>query len=465
MSLLLKTHVIGGTPEPDDIPIDLVDETTLGGWLEGQPDATRQWVRATGFEARPRNRCLVPDARHGLGSVLVGVGDRTDPWCCADLPGALPAGRYRIRTRLETAELEPIAVGWGLGAYRFDRYRKKATERERATLCIDPEAAVRANRQIEAVTLVRDLINTPAGDLLPDRLDAAASALSARFGAKCTSIVGDDLIANGYPAIHAVGRASAVPPRLIDLRWGDPADPRVTLAGKGVCFDSGGLDLKPASGMRLMKKDMGGAAHVLGLARLAMDAALPIRLRVLVPAVENAVSGNAFRPGDVLSTRAGVSVEVDNTDAEGRIVLCDALTEAASEEPDALIDFATLTGAARVALGPDLPALFSNDDALAQGLARHAKETHDPLWRMPLHGPYDDLLESRVADIANAASTPHAGAITAALFLRRFVPDSVAWAHFDLMAWNQRSRPGRPRGGEAMALRATWAWMEERYRR
>ena len=239
----------------------------------------------------------------------------------------------------------------------------------------------------------------------------------------------------------------------------------MTLAGKGVCFDSGGLDLKSASGMRLMKKDMGGAAHALGLARLAMEAELPVRLRVLVPAVENAVSGNAYRPGDVLATRAGLTVEVDNTDAEGRIVLCDALTEAAREEPDVLIDFATLTGAARVALGPDLPALFSNDDDLAQGLARHSEEVRDPLWRLPLHRPYDGLLKSRIADTVNSASTPYAGAITAALFLQRFVPDAVPWAHFDIMAWNPRDRPGRPIGGEAMAFRATWAWLEERYRR
>ena len=461
----MNTHVIAGAPEPGDIPIDLVDEAGLGGWLEGRPESTRRWVRASGFTARTGTRCLVPDARHELDSVLVGVGDRADPWCCADLPDALPSRQYRLRTDLAPAELERIAVGWGLGAYRFDQYRERKDERELAALRIGSDVAARANRQIEAITLARDLINTPAGDLLPDRLHDAAASLADRFGAECSSIVGDDLIANGFPAIHAVGRASAEPPRLIDIRWGDPADPRVTLAGKGVCFDSGGLDLKPASGMRLMKKDMGGAAHVLGLALLTMDAGLPVRLRVLVPAVENAVSGNAYRPGDVLSTRAGLFVEVDNTDAEGRIVLCDALTEAASEEPDALIDFATLTGAARVALGPDLPALFSNDDAFAQGLARHAEETRDPLWRMPLHAPYDDLLESRIADIANAASTPHAGAITAALFLRRFVPDAVPWAHFDLMAWNQRSRPGRPRGGEAMALRATWAWMEERYRR
>ena len=465
----MKSHVIGGAPEPGEVPIDLVAEDGLDEWLEGQPESTRRWVRASGFEARPHTRCLVPDASRELGSVLVGVGDRKDPWRCADLPAALPAGRFRVRTGHGPDELERIAVGWGLGAYRFDRYRGQAgergrkTARERATLAVDPRTALRANREIEAIALVRDLINTPAADLLPGDLDEAARALATRFGAECSSIAGDDLLANGYPAIHAVGRASADPPRLIDLRWGDPAAPRVTLAGKGVCFDSGGLDLKPASGMRLMKKDMGGAAHVLGLARLAMSAELPIRLRVLIPAVENAVSGNAFRPGDVLATRAGLTVEVDNTDAEGRIVLCDALTEAAREKPDVIIDFATLTGAARIALGPDLPALFSNDDDLAGGLARCAEEVRDPLWRLPLHRPYDDLLKSRVADVANAAASPHAGAITAALFLRRFVPDGVPWAHFDLMAWNARARPGRPVGGEAMALRAAWAWLEGRY--
>ena len=461
----MNTAVIGGAPEPGEVPIDLVDRGGLDQWLSGQPESTGRWVRSSGFEARPGTRCAVPDARHELGSVLVGVSDRTDPWCCASLPVALPDRRFRIRSDLERADLERIALGWSLGAYRFDRYRSRGEDeaRPRATLCVDEETAVRVNRQVDAIFLVRDLINTPASDLLPGDLFEEARALATRFGGECTCITGEDLVANGYPAIHAVGRASAEPPRLIDLTWGDPASPRVTLAGKGVCFDSGGLDLKSASGMRLMKKDMGGAAHVLGLARLVMDAALPVRLRVLVPAVENAVGGNAYRPGDVLATRAGISVEVDNTDAEGRIVLCDALAEAAREKPDAIIDFATLTGAARIALGPDLPALFSNDDELARALARHAEEARDPLWRMPLHRAYDALLKSSVADVSNSASSPLAGAVTAALFLRRFVPDAIPWAHFDLMAWNQRARPGRPAGGEAMALRATWGWLEARY--
>ena len=335
----MRSYVTGGAPGPDEVPIDLVDEDGLEEWLAGQPEATRRWVLASGFDARAHTRCLVPDARHELGSVLVGVAGPAaplDPWCCADLPTALPARRFRIRTGLEAADLERTAVGWGLGAYRFDRYRGKGQERERAVLCTDPGTALRAGRQIDAIALVRDLINTPAGDLLPGDLFEAARSLADRFGARCSCITGDELVANGYPAIHAVGRASADPPRLVDLRWGAPDAPRVTLAGKGVCFDTGGLDLKPASGMRLMKKDMGGAAHVLGLARLVMSSDLPVRLRVLIPAVENAVAGNAYRPGDVLATRAGITVEVDNTDAEGRIVLCDALTEAASEEPEAV---------------------------------------------------------------------------------------------------------------------------------
>ena len=466
----MPTHVSGNAPEPDEIPIDLVDKDGLDRLLAERPEPVRRWVRASGFEARPHTRCLVPDSGGALDSVLAGAPDRSDPWCCADLPAALPARRFRIRTDLDPADLARITIGWGLGAYRFGRYRKLKTapgepeaERERATLCTDPGTAAHANRQIEAIAFVRDLINTPANDLLPTQLHEAGQALATRFGGEYTCITGDDLLAHGYPAIHAVGRASADPPRLIDLRWGDPAAPRVTLAGKGVCFDSGGLDLKPASGMRLMKKDMGGAAHVLGLARLVMEAELPVRLRVLVPAVENAVSGSAYRPGDVLATRAGLTVEVDNTDAEGRIVLCDALAEAAREAPDVLVDFATLTGAARVALGPDLPALFTNDDELAQALARHSEAARDPLWRLPLHRPYDDLLKSHVADTLNSAPSPYAGAITAALFLRRFVPDQVRWIHYDLMAWNPRARPGRPIGGEAMAFRATWAWLAGRY--
>ncbi len=316
----------------------------------------------------------------------------------------------------------------------------------------------------EAIGLVRDLVNTPAADMGPAQLAEAARDLAKRHRGKCTVLVGDTLLKRNYPAVHAVGRAAAEEPRLIDLRWGSKG-PKVTLVGKGVCFDSGGLDLKPAAGMKLMKKDMGCAAHVLGLASLIMAEKLPLQLRVLVPAVENAVSGNAFRPLDVLQTRKGLTVEVGNTDAEGRLVLCDALAEADSEKPDLLIDFATLTGAARVALGPDLPAMFCNDDKLAGLILRHGAVEGDPVWRLPLHKGYRPGLESKVADLNNISNSPYGGAITAALFLENFVSPGTRWAHFDIMAWNVATRPGRPEGGEAMGLRAVYAAIVEVTRR
>ena len=298
---------------------------------------------------------------------------------------------------------------------------------------------------------------------MPEQLATATQALGQAFGASVDQLIGDELLAQNYPLIHAVGRASAHPPRLLDLRWGDPGHPKITLIGKGVCFDSGGLDLKPSSAMRLMKKDMGGAATALGLARLIMSSGLPVRLRVLVAAVENAVAGNAFRPGDVLRSRRGLTVEIHNTDAEGRLVLCDALAEASDERPELMIDFATLTGAARVALGTDMPALFCNDDELANGLLTAAAQEQDPFWRLPLHRPYRDMLDSKIADLANASESSYAGAITAALFLQEFVPTDLPWVHFDLMAWNLKTQPGRPEGGEAMGLRALFAWLEQRY--
>ena len=316
---------------------------------------------------------------------------------------------------------------------------------------------------LEAITLVRDLINTPAEDMMPEQLAAAVLALGQTFNADVTQIIGDDLLRQNYPVIHIVGRASTHAPRLIDLRWGDPTHPKLTLIGKGVCFDSGGLDLKPANGMRLMKKDMGGAAHAIGLAQLIMSTGLPVRLRLLVAAVENAVSGNAFRPGDVVRSRQGISIEIDNTDAEGRLILCDALADAATDQPDLMVDFATLTGAARVAVGTEVPAFFTTSDALAQALMDAAVQQHDPIWRLPLHRPYRQMLDSKIADIANSASSPFGGAITAALFLQEFVPDSLHWVHFDLMAWNNRNRPGRPEGGEAMGLRAVFECLQQRY--
>ena len=320
----------------------------------------------------------------------------------------------------------------------------------------------RVRGQVAGIYRVRDLVNTPAEDMMPEHLSDAVKTMAGEFNAKVAEIVGDALLKKNFPAIHAVGRAASHAPRLIDLRWGKSNHPKLTLVGKGVCFDSGGLDLKPASGMRLMKKDMGGAAHAIGLAHMIMSAGLPVRLRMLVPAVENAVSGNAYRPGDVVTSRKGLSIEIDNTDAEGRVILCDALTEAAAETPDLVIDFATLTGAARVALGTDLPAMFCNHDQVAQGLADSAASVHDPVWRLPLYRPYRELIDSPIADIVNSGG-PYGGAITAALFLQDFVPAATPWVHFDLMAWNLRSRPGRPEGGEAMGLRAILDYLRVRY--
>jgi leucyl aminopeptidase len=316
---------------------------------------------------------------------------------------------------------------------------------------------------VQAITLVRDLINTPAEDMMPEHLAQAMITLAQAFNAHVEQVVGDSLLDQNFPTIHAVGRASTHPPRLLELRWGKESAPKLTLVGKGVCFDSGGLDLKAANNMRLMKKDMGGAAHVMGLAHRVMSTGLPVRLRVLVPTVENAVAGNAFRPGDVIRSRKGLTIEIDNTDAEGRLILCDALATGAADNPDLMIDFATLTGAARVALGTEIPVFFCNTDEVAAGLMATAETEHDPIWRLPLHAPYRELLDSKIADIANSAGAPYGGAITAALFLQEFVPAGIPWVHFDIMAWNTKSRPGRPEGGEAMGLRAVFRYLCQRF--
>ena len=312
------------------------------------------------------------------------------------------------------------------------------------------------------MTLARDLINTPAGDMTPEQLADETRQVADTHAAECRIVAAEDLLREGFGAIHAVGRAAADAPRLVDVRWGEPGRPLVAVVGKGVCFDSGGLDIKTAAGMRTMKKDMGGAAVALGLAQLIMSENLPVRLRLLIPAVENAIAGNAYRPGDILNTYAGITVEVDNTDAEGRLILCDALALAVEDRPELMVDFATLTGAARVAVGTEVSAMFCNDEAVAAGIAKAAGAVDDPVWPMPLHDGYDHLLDSRVADTLNSANTPYAGAITAALFLRKFV-GTVPWAHFDIMAYNLRKRPGRPEGGEAMAMRAVFKYLEERF--
>lgn len=451
--------------QPDNAtPLILVEENHFSIWLENQTQSLKRWVKANAFKAKPHTHCLVSGTDGSLIGVIVGIQSRDDRWALAALPSKLPVGNYYIETHENSPiySLESMMVGWGLGAYRFTRYKK--TKREPAGLVIHGACDVENLRKpIQAIHLVRDLINTPAEDMMPQHLAEEIKILGQEFGAEVRQIVGEDLLKQNYPIIHGVGRASVHPPRLIDLRWGDPAHPKLTLIGKGVCFDSGGLDLKTSSGMRLMKKDMGGAAHAIGLAHLIMNTGLPVQLRVLVAAVENAVAGNAFHPGDVLRSRQGLTVEIHNTDAEGRLILCDALAEAAAENPALMIDFATLTGAARVALGTEVPALFCNNDELAMGLTTASEQVQDPLWRLPLHSAYRDLLDSKIADISNAASSPYGGAITAALFLQEFVPPSVPWAHFDLMGWNSKNRPGRPEGGEAMGIQAVFQYLIERF--
>ncbi|MGI9333212.1 MAG: leucyl aminopeptidase family protein [Gammaproteobacteria bacterium] len=448
-------------------PITPLTATELASWLRGQSAAVKRWVKSTGFKAEPYTTCLMPDTAGGVQRVLTGVQAPDDPFALAHLPSVLPAGNYFLDTALEKngwsrERIEQSAIGFGLGCYRFDRYKK--TERPGARLALPSGCDTRAVvARVQGLCLTRDLINTPAQDMMPQDLAAAARSLARQHKGRFSQVVGKDLLDRNFPAIHAVGRASASAPRFIDLRFAKRGRPKLTLVGKGVCFDSGGLDLKSAAGMRLMKKDMGGAAHVLGLAHLVLAAGLPVQLRVLIAAVENAVSGNALRPGDVIATRKGVSVEIDNTDAEGRLVLSDALTEAHGESPDLIIDFATLTGAARVALGTELPAMFTPSDEIAAGIAQAGARVRDPVWRLPLHEPYREMLESKVADMVNSAASSMGGAIVAALFLRTFVPDTHAWVHFDLMAYNARARPGRPEGGEAMALRALLAYLQERY--
>jgi leucyl aminopeptidase len=448
------------------IPIELVAKDGLAAWREQAGVQQRAWVAATGFAAESGKFALVPGDDGNLARVLVGLGDagNSEPamWALAGLPEALPEGNYRVEGPPEGLDPSRLALGWAFGTYAFTRYKKKSGGAARLAW---PKGADRGlvSRLAAGVFLARDLANTPAGDLGPEELAEAAVRVAGAGGARHRVIAGEALLAENYPTIHAVGRASTRPPCLVDICWGDEAAPKVTLVGKGVCFDTGGLDLKPATGMRLMKKDMAGAAIVLGLAQAIIDARLPLRLRVLLPLVENAVAGNALRPLDVIKTRKGLTVEVGNTDAEGRLILCDALAEASSERPALIVDIATLTGAARVALGPELPALFCNDDGLAEGLLAAGRAEDDPLWRMPLWRPYKKLLDSKVADLNNVSDGPHAGAITAALYLAEFVDPGVPWAHLDVMAWNPQSRPGRPEGAEAHALRALYAYIAGRF--
>ena len=438
-----------------------VNPENLSRVLARLDKSAARWARASGFKGAPGHWCGLPDAQGQLRAVLIGVACADDVHSLSGMPYVLPEGDYRLDAGGMDLHPGRAALGWGLATYRYLRYR--AASRAPAHLVVDRGCLREIMPQLDAITRVRDLVNAPTQDLGPAELAGEVAALARRHRARYRDWVGGALLKAGFPTIHAVGRGSHRAPRLAELTWGRTGDPHLVLVGKGVCFDTGGLDLKSADGMRWMKKDMGGAAHAIALADLVMQARLPVRLTVLIPAVENAVSADAYRPGEVIRTRAGITVEVDNTDAEGRLILCDALACAVEKKPDLIVDFATLTGAARVALGPELPALFSNRDAVADALLDASQREADPLWRMPLWKPYLCMLDSSLADIANSGSSRHAGAITAALYLQRFVPDAQAWAHLDVYAWNDTDRPGRPRGGEAQGLRAFFAMLKERY--
>lgn len=453
---------------PGSIPVHLVHEGEFDLWNSAQPERVRNWLSANHFRAERNKLVLLPGADGRVESVVYGLGrlnvrDELTLWHATGLPDRLPEGAYHLATSLMPAAATQFAFGWAYGQYKFERYRRAGAARGVQLRLPDGVEFEEIERLRAATTLARDLVNTPASDMSPEALANAALDVARRYGARHRVVVGDALLAEGFPTIHAVGRASAVAPRLVDLEWGNPAHPKVTLVGKGVCFDTGGLDLKPSSAMLLMKKDMGGAAIALAVAQLVMDANLPVRLRVLIPAVENSVAGNAFRPGDVIVTRKGLSVEVGNTDAEGRLILCDALALADEDRPDVLIDTATLTGAARVALGPELPAMFSTDDAVAGELVRTGMKESDPLWHMPLWSSYDDELSSKIADLNNVSSSGFAGAVFGALFLKRFVTDTQRWVHLDLYAWNGKERPGRPVGAEPHCARALYAFLKHRY--
>ncbi len=451
-------------PTSSAIPITFVTKSAWPEIRQGLPTEARNFAEATGYAAKPGSSLILPAADGRIAQVLFGVEDGDakyrDPFRAGALPGLLPAGTYRFGNAPHDARL--AALAFALGSYRFGRYHKTDAPEVRL---VPPDGvdAAELDRLAQAAALARDLVNTPSNDMGPEELETAAKQLADRFGARFTSIVGDDLLQQNFPLIHAVGRASTRAPRLIELVWGDASHPKVTLVGKGVCFDTGGLDLKPSSSMLLMKKDMGGAANVLALAQMVMAAKLKLQLRVLIAAVENAVAGNAFRPLDVFPSRKGITVEIGNTDAEGRLVLADALALADEDKPDLLIDMGTLTGAARVALGPDLPPFYTQDDALAADVARCAATENDPLWRMPLWAPYDSWLDSKVATINNAPSGGFAGSITCALFLQRFVEHARSWLHLDIFAWTPSAKPGRPEGGECQAARALYKLLSERY--
>lgn len=453
------------------LPIDLVIIDQFDEWLDSQSLITQNWLKAL----KPLNISsgqffLVPDEKGCIDKIVMFIKDLYDICYVGDLPHNLPKGIYYLTTDLDPITQEQAYLYWGLGAYQFDNYRSNANQQQPAqlsTVNLSNNQKADLENQLQAVYEVRNLINIPAEDMGPEQLAHKAQQIAQHYQANCQITVGQDLLDNNFPAIHRVGRAANEQPRLIDMTWGnhDAQTPTVTLVGKGVCFDTGGLDLKPSSNMRLMKKDMGGAAHVLGLAAMIMQSQLPVRLRVLIPAVDNAVSGNAYRPSDVIQMRNGQYVEVTNTDAEGRLVMADAITLACEESPELLIDFATLTGAARAAVGTDIAAFWTTHASIAQGLYSQVDKTRDSVWQLPLYQDYKRLLKSSIADSVNAnVTSPYAGAITAALFLQQFVDSpNTQWLHFDVMGYNTDHRPGHPQGGEAMGMRTVFEWLKQTY--
>jgi len=443
------------------VPIHAIRSADWKAWIERHSENMRRLAAAHDFQAQNGRILLIPATDGAIERVLFGVGDKANAMAMGALAQHLPSGDYRIAAAPREFAATSVAIAWGLGAYAFDRYKKR--KRPAPRLCAPdgadmPEAA----RIVRASWLARDLVNTPTNDMGPDALHAAAEAVAREYGATFEAIVGDALLKQNYPLIHAVGRAAAQAPRLLHLSWGDASAPRLALVGKGVCFDTGGLDIKPSSGMRLMKKDMGGAAHALALAQIVMDAKPNLRLDLYLPVVENSVAGDAFRPGDVIPSRKGPTIEIDNTDAEGRLILADALARACEDSPALLLDYATLTGAARTALGPDIPPFYANDETLAAEFAQASLDTSDPVWRMPLWDAYEGDMDSPIADLKNTGDGAFAGSIYAALFLRRFV-SVPTWAHFDIFAWAPKEKPSRPAGGEAQALRASWAVIKKRF--
>ncbi|MFM9865082.1 MAG: leucyl aminopeptidase family protein [Micropepsaceae bacterium] len=448
------------------LPIYAVTPASLEAALGGQLERHAKWLKASGFAASAGKVQLLPGDGDSVAGAVFGLGSNDDPFACAALPSLLPQGTYVFASKPPGCDGNRLALSWAMGTYAFSRFKSQDKPKVHPRL-VWPEGADPAHvaRVAQGIFSARDLVNTPANEMGPAELAQAAERVARAHGASFAVIEGRELLAQNYPMIWTVGAGSSRAPRLIDIRWGEAKHPRVTLVGKGVCFDSGGLDIKPASGMLTMKKDMGGAAAVLGIAHMVMDAKLPVSLRVLIPAVENSISGDAYRPGDVLKSRKGLTVEIGNTDAEGRLVLADALAEADQDKPDLLICMATLTGAARVATGFDLPPFFTKDDVLASDLAAAAEREADAMWRLPLWRGYRDLIDSKVADLNNSPASPNGGAITAALFLSCFVEKSASFAHFDIAAWNERARPGRPVGAEAQGVRAIYAMLSTRYGR